>query len=178
MSAWRLSVPLQGSRSLVAQTVFSVVVLHHPNPTKSNSCMPFVLSENSLSKKNTILSTFWITGLLPFHPEIVLEQLREPEAPTRPTTPSPSPSSPHAPLTIRSLKRQANSLEKIRRTYHLLFSGSLEDLFVAVLRKTARCAGSRKSSTHASRSESACYEATRWQTYLEGPRSWWSALCT
>ena len=129
-------------------------------------------------KKNTILSVSRKTGLLPFDSEIVLEQLREPEAPTHLITPSPSPSSPHTPLTIRSLKRQANSLEKIRRTYHLLFSGSLEDLFVAVLRKTARCAGSRKSSTHASRSESACYEATRWQTYLEGPRSWWSALCT
>ena len=29
------------------------------------------------------------------------------------TTPSPSPSSPHTPLTIRSLKRQENSLEEI-----------------------------------------------------------------
>ena len=63
--------------------------------------------------KNIILSAFRETGLLPFDPEIVLERLRELEAPTRLTTPSPSPSSPHTPLTIWSLKRQANSLEEI-----------------------------------------------------------------
>ena len=50
-------------------------------------------------KKNTILTAFRKTGLLPFAPKIVLKQLRK--APSRPTTPStppslrsPSPSSP------------------------------------------------------------------------------------
>ena len=36
---------------------------------------------------------------------------------------------------------------------------------------TARCAGSRRSSTHTSHSESTCYKAARWQTYPAGPRS-------
>ena len=53
--------------------------------TKSNSCTHFVLSESRLSKKNTILTAFRKTRLLPFAPEIVLKQL-----PPRPTTPSPS----------------------------------------------------------------------------------------
>ena len=68
-------------------------------------------------KKNTILTAFRNTGLLPFAPEIVLKQL-----PPRPTTPSPStppslrrpsPSPPHTPLTIRSLKRQRSMLEEV-----------------------------------------------------------------
>ena len=77
-----------------------------PISTKSNSCMYFILSENRPLKK-TILSAFQKTGLLPFAPEIVLEQLRELGAP------SPSPSPPHTPLAIRPLRRQANSLEEI-----------------------------------------------------------------
>ena len=60
-----------------------------PISAESNSCMNFILSENRPSKKKyTIFSAFRKTGLLPFAPGIVLEELRELEAPTRPTTPS------------------------------------------------------------------------------------------
>ena len=59
---------------------------------------------------HTALTTVWRTGLLPSDPETVPEELRELEAPTRLTT---SPSSSHTPLTIRSLKHQANSLRDV-----------------------------------------------------------------
>ena len=130
-------------------------------------------------QKNTILSTFRITGLFPFIPEIVLEPLRELEAPTCPTAPGPSPSSSHTPLTIRTLRRQANSLEEatedLSPTYYSAEAWKIcSRQFCA---STARCAGSRTSSTHTSSSKSACCKATRWQTYLAGPRPRWSTLC-
>ena len=88
--------------------------------------------------------------LLPFAPEIVLEQLRELEAPTRPTTSSPSPSSPHTRLTIRSLKRQANSLEEITADLSPNYY-SAEAWKICSWQSCASiawCTGSRRSSTH------------------------------
>ena len=68
-------------------------------------------------KYTTILSAFRQTGLIPFNPEIVLDELNadsesELEPPYTPRAVTPGPSEPPTiPLTIRSLKRRADQLE-------------------------------------------------------------------
>ena len=64
------------------------------------------------SKRTTILSAFRQTGLIPFNPDIVLCKLPVATS-SPPSTPPPAdctPELPTVPLTIRSLKRQANEL--------------------------------------------------------------------
>ena len=86
-------------------------------------------------KRTTILSTFRQTGLIPFNPNIVLSILPA-TTPSPPSTPPPAdctPELPTVPLTIRSLKRQANELwdypdptsPTYRQRLHTYFTGSL-----------------------------------------------------
>ena len=61
-------------------------------------------------KQTTILSAFRQTGLIPFSPDIVLSKLPA-TTPSPPSTPPPAaPELPTVPLTIHSLKGQANEL--------------------------------------------------------------------
>ena len=84
-------------------------------------------------KRTTILSAFRQTGLIPFNPNIVLSKLPA-TTPSPPSTPPPAtPELPTVPLTIRSLKRQANELwnysdptsPTYRERLHTYFTGSL-----------------------------------------------------
>ena len=63
-------------------------------------------------KRTTILSAFRQTGLTPFNPDVVLSKFPA-ATPSPPSTPPPANCTsepPTVPLTIRSLKRQANEL--------------------------------------------------------------------
>lgn len=65
-------------------------------------------------KKSTICSAFRATGLIPYNPDVVIGKLREalvPQTPREPTTP-PSVASLAMPLTIRSLKRLGEELQR------------------------------------------------------------------
>ena len=117
-------------------------------------------------KKNTILTAFRKTGLLPFAPEIVLKQL-----PPRPTTPSPStppslgspsPSSPHTPLTIRSLKRQRSILEEVTTDLSPTIQRRLKKFMHGSLVQAQLGAQAIEDLEHTSRSESTRCKTTRW----------------
>ena len=92
-------------------------------------------------KRTTILSAFRQTELIPFNPDIVLCKLPA-ATPSPPSSPPPADSTPElptVPLTIRSLKRQANELwnysdptsPTYRQRLHTYLTGSLAQTQIA-----------------------------------------------
>ena len=81
----------------------------------------------------TILSAFRQTGLIPFNPDILLSKLPATTPSPSPPPPAAAPKLPTVPLTIRSLKRQANELwnysdptsPTYRQRLHTYLTGSL-----------------------------------------------------
>jgi len=77
-------------------------------------------------KKSSICSAFRATGLIPYNPDVVIAKLREaliPQAPREPTTPPPvAPLT--MPLTIHSLKRLGEELQREAADFLLPFNTS------------------------------------------------------